>query len=102
MGSSGFVARCALRKCAKPARVCQAWHRTSEVKVLAPGSRGAEGQEKDRGSIMRLGLEDAQLTSPVRVPACADAYRDSRSEENLKRTTLCAIRMYGGVGWERP
>lgn len=24
-------------------RVCQAWHRTSEVKVLAPGSRGAEG-----------------------------------------------------------
>lgn len=24
-------------------RVCQAWHRASEVKVLAPGDRGAEG-----------------------------------------------------------
>ncbi len=24
-------------------RVCQAWHRTSEVRVLAPGDRGAEG-----------------------------------------------------------
>ncbi|MFI5339785.1 MAG: hypothetical protein ACHQ7N_08100 [Candidatus Methylomirabilales bacterium] len=24
-------------------RVCQAWHRPSEVKVRAPGSRGAEG-----------------------------------------------------------
>ena len=24
-------------------RVCQAWHRTSEVQVLAPGDRGAEG-----------------------------------------------------------
>jgi hypothetical protein len=24
-------------------RVCQAWHRTSEVQVLVPGMRGAEG-----------------------------------------------------------
>jgi len=32
-------------------RVCQAWRRASEVKVLAPGS-GAEGQEKGKGVIV--------------------------------------------------
>jgi len=38
-------------------RVCQAWHRTSEVKVLAPGSRGAEGEEKGKGVTARLRRE---------------------------------------------
>jgi len=35
--------RTALRAAADAERVCQAWHRASEVKVLAPGDRGAEG-----------------------------------------------------------
>ena len=38
----------------------RAWHRTSEVKVLAPGDRGAEGEEKGKGVTARWGLEEAQ------------------------------------------
>jgi len=34
---------------AGPEHVCQAWHRTSEVNVLVPGNRGAEGWEKGKG-----------------------------------------------------
>jgi len=36
-------------------RVCQAWHRTSEVKVLVPGDRGAEGEEKGQGAHHEVG-----------------------------------------------
>ena len=35
--------------------VCQAWHRTSEVQVLVPGIRGAEGEEKGKGARRELG-----------------------------------------------
>ena len=41
-------------------RVCQVWHRTSEVKILAPGDRGAEGEEKGKGGTARCGLKEAQ------------------------------------------
>jgi len=41
-------------------RVCRAWHRASEVRVLAPGVSGAEGKEKGKGVIARWGLEEAQ------------------------------------------
>jgi hypothetical protein len=36
-------------------RVCQAWHRTSEVQVLVPGIRGAEGEEKGQGVHREVG-----------------------------------------------
>jgi hypothetical protein len=45
------------RAAADTSRVCQAWHRTSEVKVLAPGDRGAEGEEKGKGVTARLRRE---------------------------------------------
>jgi len=38
-----WLQRTALRAAAEPRRVCQAWHVTSEVKVLTPGNRRAEG-----------------------------------------------------------
>jgi len=34
-------------------RVCRAWHKTREVKVLLPGVRRAEGQEKGKVIIAR-------------------------------------------------
>ena len=52
--------RRALRAAAELARVCQAGHRTSEGKVLAPGDCGAEGEEKGKGVTARWGLEEAQ------------------------------------------
>ena len=33
----------------------QAWHRASEVNVLAPGIRGAEGEEKGKGVHREVG-----------------------------------------------
>jgi hypothetical protein len=45
--------RTALRAAADAERVCQAWHRTDEVKVLVPGVRGAEGEEKGKGVTAR-------------------------------------------------
>jgi hypothetical protein len=45
-----------------PSRVCQAWHRTSEVQGLVPGMRGAEGEEKGQGVTARWGLEEAPST----------------------------------------
>jgi hypothetical protein len=47
-------------------RVCRAWHRACEVKVLAPGISGAEGKEKGKGVIVRWGLEEAQSKSAGR------------------------------------
>jgi hypothetical protein len=47
-------------------RVCRAWHRTCEVKVLTPGVSGAEGKEKGRGVIVRWGPEEAQSKSAGR------------------------------------
>jgi hypothetical protein len=44
---------------AHPPRVCQAWHRTSEVEVLVPGMRGAEGSLKRKGVTVRWGLKEA-------------------------------------------
>jgi hypothetical protein len=40
--------------------VCQAWHRASEVKVLVPGDRGAEGEDQGKGVTVRWGLKEAQ------------------------------------------
>ena len=39
----------ASRSCA----MCQAWHRTSRVKILTPGNRGAEGWQKGKGVVAR-------------------------------------------------
>ena len=47
-------------------RVCRAWHRTREVKVLLPGVRRAEGAEKGKGVIARWGLEEAQSNAAGR------------------------------------
>ncbi|OGW36462.1 MAG: hypothetical protein A2Y97_08500 [Nitrospirae bacterium RBG_13_39_12] len=47
-------------------RVCQAWHRACEVKVLTPGISGAEGKEKGKGVTVRRGLEEAQSKSAGR------------------------------------
>ena len=44
-------------------RVYRAWHRAYEVKVLVPGNRGAEGEEKGKGVIVRWGLKEAQSKS---------------------------------------
>jgi orotidine-5'-phosphate decarboxylase len=41
-------------------RVCRAWHRASEVQVLAPGVRAAEGEEQGKGVTVRWGLKEAQ------------------------------------------
>jgi len=43
------------RAAAELSRVCQAWHRTSEVPVLVPGMRGAEGEEKGKGVHREVG-----------------------------------------------
>ena len=56
----------ALTRAAQPERVCQAWHRTSEVKVLAPGDRGAEGEEKGKGVTARWGPEERNLSTRMR------------------------------------
>ena len=37
--------------------MCQAWHRASEVQVLAPGIRGAAGEEKGKGIYREVGSE---------------------------------------------
>ena len=47
-------------------RVCRAWHIACEVKVLAPGVRGAEGKEKGKGVVVRRGLEEVQSKSAGR------------------------------------
>jgi hypothetical protein len=41
-------------------RVCQAWHRACGVEVPTPGVRGAEGEEKGKGVIVRRRPEEAQ------------------------------------------
>ncbi len=46
--------RPALRAGAEPARVCEAQHRSSGVRVAVPGDRGAEGREKGVGIAARL------------------------------------------------
>lgn len=38
----------------------------TEREVLLPGNRGADGQEKRKGVIVRCGLEDAQSESAGR------------------------------------
>jgi hypothetical protein len=43
MGPNNSMQRTALRAAADAERVCRAWHRTGEVKVLLPGVRRAEG-----------------------------------------------------------
>ena len=43
LGEPGSVHRSDLARGRLSLRVCQAWHRASEVKVLAPGISGAEG-----------------------------------------------------------
>ena len=49
----------AVNRAAQAQRVCRAWHRASQVKVLAPGVRAAEGEEKGQGTTARWGLEEA-------------------------------------------
>ncbi len=41
-------------------RVRRAWRVTSQVRVLWPGIRRAEGKEKGKGVVARRGLEEAQ------------------------------------------
>jgi hypothetical protein len=48
-------------------RVCRAWHSTSEVQVLVPGVRGAEGEEQGKGVAARRGLKEAPSTRAGRV-----------------------------------
>ncbi|BDB13249.1 hypothetical protein ANFP_05690 [Acidithiobacillus ferrooxidans] len=40
--------------------VRRAWRVTSQVRVLWPGFRRAEGEEKGKGVVARRGLEEAQ------------------------------------------
>ncbi|MGR2914284.1 hypothetical protein NLI94_14300, partial [Acidithiobacillus ferrivorans] len=40
-------------------RVRRAWRVTSQVRVLWPGIRRAEGKEKGKGVVARRGLEEA-------------------------------------------
>ncbi|MCK9230148.1 MAG: hypothetical protein M0Q23_03270 [Syntrophales bacterium] len=47
-------------------RVCRVWHRTGEVKVLAPAIRGAEGREKGKGVIVSWDLKEARSKSARR------------------------------------
>jgi hypothetical protein len=61
--NSDWQNRCALLPAGYAERVCQAWHRTSEVQVLAPGIRGAEGEEKGKGIHREVGSEG----SPIRM-----------------------------------
>jgi hypothetical protein len=55
LGTASARALLPLFPAADARRVCQAWHRTSEVQVLAPGMRGAEGEEKGKGIHRELG-----------------------------------------------
>jgi hypothetical protein len=57
--SINSMQRTALCAAADAGRVCRAWHRTSEVKVLVPGVRGAEGEEQGKGVAARRGLKEA-------------------------------------------
>ena len=45
----------AVARVAQAGRVCQAWYRTGEVQVLAPGIRGAEGEAKGEGIHREVG-----------------------------------------------
>jgi len=51
--TSGWSGRRDKPAAAHPYRVCRAWHRACEVKVLTPGISGAEGKEKGKGVIVR-------------------------------------------------
>jgi hypothetical protein len=42
-------------RAAELGRVCQAWPSTSEVNVLVPGHRGAEGEEQGKGAHGEVG-----------------------------------------------
>jgi hypothetical protein len=48
-------------RAAQARRVCQAWHRTSEVQVLVPGMRGAEGEEEGKGVHREVGSGGSPL-----------------------------------------
>jgi len=54
--------RCAIkpRTAGEFKRVRRAWRVTSQVRVLWPGIRRAEGKEKGKGVVARRGLEEAQ------------------------------------------
>jgi ribosomal protein S18 acetylase RimI-like enzyme len=41
-------------------RVCRAWHVTTQVKVLRPGIRRAEGEGNGKGVTVRWGLKEAE------------------------------------------
>lgn len=58
--------RTALCAAAEPKRVYRAWHKASEVKVLTPGFRGAEGWEQGKVSIVRWWLKEAQSNTAGR------------------------------------
>ena len=92
---SGCSGRC-WRVAAEPGRVCRAWHRAYEVKVLVPGISGAEGKEKGKGVVVRRGLEEAQSKSAGRrIPLQAGLYKSGVYARNVLCLTpgglLCAL-----------
>ena len=52
-----------MTRAAQAWRVCQAWHRTSEVSVLVPGMRGAEGEEQGKGVHRQVGSGGSPIHS---------------------------------------
>jgi hypothetical protein len=75
-------------------RVCRAWHRASQVKVLAPGVRAAEGEEKGKGATARWGLKEAQSKDAGRRTGTGYEVWYTRDERARDREVLHAR---GGV-----
>jgi len=89
----------AARRSSTALRVCQAWHRTSDVKVLAPDDRGAEGEETGKGGTARWGLEEAQSNRAGRrtgIPPQA-GWGPTRDESRHRRDDREVLHPHRGV-----
>jgi len=80
-------------------RVCQAWHGTSEVQILVPGMRGAEGEEKGQGAHREVGSGG----SPI--PTRGATHRNRRGGGGTTRDARARdgeVLQPHGVGWIHP
>jgi hypothetical protein len=88
----GLTTACSRRanSCARlpPGRVCRAWHRASEVQVLAPSVRAAEGEEKGKDVTARWGLEEAPSKDAGRRTGTGEKVWYTRDERARDRKVL--------------
>jgi hypothetical protein len=69
-------------------RVCRAWHSASEVQGLAPGVRGAEGEEQGQGVTARRGLTAAHAKEAGRRTGTGYEVWHTRDERARDREVL--------------